>query len=186
MRTLGLVLLVLATVASSAAAQRREVRHDGFWISFGLGGGSNLTDGYEDARLGGAGYVRLGGTVNPMLLVGGEAMAWAREQNGTTVSQGNLTASVLLYPVRRGFYLKGGLGFASWSQAFTSGNTTTTTTEGGFGATLGGGYDIQLGDNLFLTPNLDFLLQAVSNDAFANTTGTTGYLVLFTVGLTWH
>jgi hypothetical protein len=171
------------TLSPPAAAQRREPRHDGFWVGFGFGAGSNLTEGYDDARLGGSGYVRLGGTVSPMLLIGGEAMAWVREQNGTTVSQGNLTASVLLYPARRGLYLKGGLGFASWSQASSSGNTTVTTTEGGFGATVGGGYDLQIGNNLFLTPNLDFLIQVVESTTFS---ATTGYLILFTLGLTWH
>jgi outer membrane autotransporter protein len=85
--------------------------------------------------------------------------------------------------VRRGLYLKGGLGFASWSQASSSGPTTVTTTEGGFGATVGGGYDIQIGNNLFLTPNLDFLIQVVDSDTFS---ATTGYLILFTLGLTWH
>jgi hypothetical protein len=182
-RALGLAGLILAFLAAPAAAQRREARHDGFWIGFGVGGGSNLTNGYDDARLGGAGYVRLGGTVSPMLLVGGEAMGWVREQNSTTVSQGNLTATVMVYPVRRGFFLKGGLGFASWSQASPAGPGTLTVTEGGFGATLGGGYDLQIGTNLFLTPNVDFLLQVVDSEVFA---ATTGYLILFTLGLTWH
>jgi hypothetical protein len=182
-RALGLTLALASLVTAPAAAQRREARHDGFWVGFGLGAGSNLTDGYDDARLGGAGYVRLGGTVSPMLLVGGEAMGWVREQSGTTVSHGNLTATVLLYPVRRGFYLKGGLGFASWSQASPAGPGTLTVTEGGFGATVGGGYDVRIGNNLFLTPNFDVLLQVVDSDVF---TATTGYLILFTLGLTWH
>ncbi|HET7038317.1 MAG TPA: outer membrane beta-barrel protein [Gemmatimonadales bacterium] len=179
LRVLGLILVLACLVTAPAAAQRREARHDGFWVGFGLGAGSNLTEGYDDARLGGAGYVRLGGTVSPTWLVGGEAAAWVREQNGRTVSQGNLTATVLVYPVRRGFYLKGGLGFASWSQS--AGDTRHT--EGGFGATLGGGYDLQIGDNLFLTPNFDVLLQVVDSDFFQ---ATTGYLILFTLGLTWH
>jgi hypothetical protein len=183
MRTFTFLLALTTLLAPPAAAQRREPRHDGFWIGFGLGAGTNLTEGYDDARLGGSGYVRLGGTVSPMLLIGGEAMGWVREQAGTTISQGNLTASVLVYPVRRGFYLKGGLGFASWSAQTSSGNTTVTTTEGGFGATAGGGYDIQIGSNLFITPNLDFLLQVVDSDTFP---ATTGYLILFTLGLTWH
>lgn len=183
MRAVTFLIVLCTILPATAGAQRREPRHDGFWVGFGLGAGSNLTEGYDDARLGGSGYVRLGGTVSPMLLIGGEAMGWVREQNGTTVSQGNLTASVLVYPVRRGFFLKGGLGFASWSQASSSGPTTITTTEGGFGATAGGGYDLQIGSNLFLTPNVDFLLQVVESNTFS---ATTGYLILFTLGLTWH
>jgi hypothetical protein len=183
MRAFGLALIASFHLAAPAAAQETPARHQGFWVGFGLGAGSNLTDGYDDARLGGSGYVRLGGTVTQRLLVGGEALGWARTQDGSTISQGNVTATLLVYPARQGLFLKGGLGFASWSQASTSGNTTITTTEGGFGATVGGGYDVRLGRNLFLTPNVDFLLQAVDSEAFANTTG---YLVLFTLGLTWH
>jgi hypothetical protein len=183
MRILAGALLAGSLLAPPAVAQRREARHDGFWVGFGVGAGTNFTEGYDDARLGGSGYVRLGGTVSPALLIGGEVMGWVRDRAGTTLSQGNATASVLLYPVRRGLYLKGGLGFASWSAQTSSGNTTTTTTEGGFGATIGGGYDVQIGNNLFLTPNLDFLIQVVDSELFA---ATTGYLALFTVGLTWH
>jgi hypothetical protein len=183
MRTLGVVLAATCLAIGSAAAQDGVPQHAGFWVGFGLGGGSNLTDGYDDARLGGSAYVRLGGTITQRLLVGGEAIGWARTQNGSTLSQGNVTASVLFYPARHGFYLKAGAGFASWSQASSSGNTTTTTAEGGFGATFGGGYDVRLGRNLYLTPNLDVLFQAVPSDIFTNTTG---YLILFTLGLTWH
>jgi hypothetical protein len=182
-RALAAGLLAAAVLSSPAAAQGREARHDGFWVGFGVGAGTNLTDGYDDARLGGSGYVRLGGTVTPSILIGGEAIAWVRGRTGTTLSQGNATATVLFYPMRRGVYLKAGLGFASWSASSTSGSTTTTTTEGGFGATFGGGYDVQIGRNLFLTPGIDFLLQAVDSQTF---TATTGYLVLFTLGLTWH
>jgi hypothetical protein len=183
MRSLALALLAASIVATPSAAQRREARHDGFWVGFGAGAGANLTEGYDAARLGGSGYVRVGGTVSPAVLIGGEAMAWVRRRGGTTLSQGNATATVLLYPARHGVYLKGGLGFASWSAQSSSGNTTVTTTEGGFGATIGGGYDLQIGNNLFLTPAVDFLLQAVDSESFA---ASTGYLVLFTLGLTWH
>jgi hypothetical protein len=184
MRAVLLAVLGSAVLASAAGAQTREVRHDGFWVGFGLGLGANLTEGYESARLGGSGYVRLGGTVTPRLLIGGEAIAWVREQAGTTVSQGNVTATLLFYPAGRGVHLKGGLGFASWSAQRSAGpNTTATTTVGGFGATAGLGYDLQIGSNLFLTPNVDFLLQAVDSESFQ---ASTGYLVLFTLGLTWH
>jgi hypothetical protein len=183
MRALILALLTVGLTAAPAAAQD-QTNHEGFWIGFGLGGGSNLSTDASGARAGGAGYVRLGGTVNPMLLIGGEVIGWARTVEGSTVSQGNVTADVLFYPNRRGFYLKSGLGFATWSWTTSPGpNTTTRVTNGGFGATFGGGYDFQLGNNIYLTPNIDLLIQVVDSSIF---TSNTGYLMLFTLGLTWH
>jgi hypothetical protein len=162
MRALILALLTVGLTAAPAAAQD-QTNHEGFWIGFGLGGG---------------------GTVNPMLLIGGEVIGWARTVEGSTVSQGNVTADVLFYPNRRGFYLKSGLGFATWSWTTSPGpNTTTRVTNGGFGATFGGGYDFQLGNNIYLTPNIDLLIQVVDSSIF---TSNTGYLMLFTLGLTWH
>lgn len=175
--------LLAALLFASPLLAQDESPHRGFWIGFGIGGGANLSEDAEGARPGGAAYLRLGGTVNPLLLVGAEVIGWGREQNGTTVTQGNAAAIVQFYPNRAGFFLKAGLGFASWARSRSSGNTTTTVTEGGFGATFGGGYDIRVGTNLFLTPNLDFLIQAVESDVFSNNTG---YLAVFTVGLTWH
>lgn len=177
-----LVLIATLLLASPALGQDPSP-HRGFWIGFGIGGGANLSEDAEGARAGGSGYIRLGGTVNPLLLVGGEVIGWARDEDGATVTQGNAAAVIQFYPNRGGFFLKAGLGFASWARSTSSGNATTTVTEGGFGATVGGGYDVRLGSNLFLTPNLDFLIQTVESDVF---TENTGYLALFTVGLTWH
>lgn len=171
MRTTGIVTaLLLGVIASPALAQGR---HDGFWIGFGLGGGVAHDEG------GGGAYLRLGGTPTDMLLVGGEAIAWAKSENNTTVSQGNFTANILFYPsLTSGLFLKTGLGFATVTASATSGNITVTATDNGFGTTFGAGFDIKLGRNLYLTPNADALVQVIS--------GNTETVWLFTVGLTWH
>ena len=173
-------VVALAVTFPAAAQQAVPVSaREGFWIGFGLGGGSNLTEGFEGIRGGGAGFIRLGGTVTPQLLIGGEGLSWARSENNSTSSQGNVAAVVYFYPsATGGLFLKSGLGFASRVWRLEFGNTTTTTTETGFGATFGGGLDIQLGNNFYLTPNLDFLVQTIE--------GTTGGLILFTIGATWH
>jgi hypothetical protein len=162
--------LLLVLTAAPALAQGR---HDGFWIGFGLGGGVANDEG------GGAGYFRLGGTPSEKILLGGEAIAWVKSENNTTLSQGNATATILFYPgPSGGFFLKTGLGFATVTATATSGNVTVTVTDNGFGTTFGAGYDIKLGRNIYLTPNADLLLQVIS--------GETETVVLFTVGLTWH
>jgi len=168
-----LAAVFLGTATAPALAQGR---HDGFWIGFGLGYGRT---GGDNSLGGGGAYLRAGGTPTNMLLVGGEAIAWAKTENDATVSQGNFTANILFYPsLNGGFFLKTGLGFASASSSFTLGNTTTTTTDNGFGTTLGAGYDLKLGRNLYLTPNVDALVQVINKN--------TETVFLFTLGLTWH
>jgi uncharacterized protein involved in copper resistance len=113
-----------------------------------------------------------------MLLLGGELAGWARRQDGTTVSRGIAAGTLYIYPVRRGFFLKGGLGLATFTFEVSGPVADVTLTDGGFGALFGGGYDVQLGRNLFLTPNLDFLVQVINDN--------TAVVGLLTIGLTWH
>ena len=169
-KTWMLAALLLGTATAPALAQGR---HDGFWIGFGLGAGVSNSEG------GGAAYLRMGGTPADMLLVGAEAIGWAKSENNTTLSQGNFTANIMFYPsLNGGFFLKTGLGFASVTASATSGNVTITATDNGFGTTFGAGYDLRLGRNIYLTPNVDALVQVIS--------GSTETVFLFTLGLTWH
>lgn len=177
--TVSTIAMLLATGAHPVAAQR-EVKHRGFWIGFGLGGGWNTTENVSaEAQVGGAGYVRLGGTPSERFLIGGEVNVWAREDGNVTLSQGNATFSVLFYPSRNGgFFVKGGIGGARAQYALTTGSVTTTIAEGGFGTTLGLGYDFRLGRNFYITPNADLLFQEIDNVEYT--------LLLFTVGVMWH
>jgi len=177
--TWSITAVLLAGVATPLAAQR-EVRRNGFWIGFGLGGGWNTTQNVNNQALaGGSGYLRLGGTPSERLLLGGEVNVWVRSENDVTLSRGNATLTVLFYPSRSGgLFLKGGVGGASVQSSFTSGSVTTTVSDQGLGTTFGVGYDFRLGRNFNITPNADFLFQSI-NDV-ENT------LVLFSVGVTWH
>lgn len=170
-----------AAVASPASAQTPR-EHRGFWISFGLGGGWNLTRnvGLDSSSTGGGGgFVRLGGTLSEKLLLGGEVIGWGRSVDGAELARGNVNLTAMFYPsVQAGVYLKGGLGGASLARTVTEGNTTTTVHEEGFGATIGVGWDIRLARNFYLTPAVDFLYQRASS---ADNT-----IVLMTVGATWH
>jgi hypothetical protein len=181
--------MVLGFMARRTAAQDTH-EHRGFWIGFGVGGGINMSEGLDGERLGGGtGYLRLGGTVSQHVLLGFDGIFWGRDQDNQTIARGNGTFSMLYYPsARGGGFLKSGLGWANVSRTETSGNTTSTTTKGGFGLTLGAGWDVRLGHNIYLTPNLDFLLQTFKSetDPVLGDIPGTNTLLLFTLGLTWH
>ena len=156
--------LYVALFASPASAQRRPNTHGGVWFSGGGGGG------WLEGTRGGAVYLRVGGTPHRKALFGGEVLAWIRDES----SQVNVTATALWYPayVRTGrpgsdWFLKGGLGVAA-----SEGDDT------GLGLTFGTGYDFRLGDNFYVTPNVDVMVQV-----FDETT-LTG--VLISLGLGFH
>lgn len=188
-RTFALTLTLLgfpAAVGWTQEADRPPVQHRGFWIGFGFGGGTNFADFAEGNRAGVGGYVRLGGTISQKFLLGGEAAGWGRDVGGSTFSESGVTAVALYYPAGPGVFLKAGAGFAGWAVSTSAGSTTTTTTAGGFAGTLGAGYDLRIGTNLFLTPNLDFLYHTMESDNSAFSTISSGAVLLFTLGLTWH
>lgn len=184
MRYVVVVLAVCATLgAQSNALYGQDQRtHEGFWISFGVGGGWNLTRnvGVSQTSEGGVAFdLRLGGTPSEKLLVGGEVIGWGREDGSLFTSRGNANFTVMYYPsVQTGVYLKGGLGVATFTTELSIGNATTTTTSSGFGGTAGLGWDVRVGKNFYLTPGVDFLYQRVKD--------TDNTILLLTFGVTWH
>jgi hypothetical protein len=181
---LVMMLSVLTVAVAHTAQGQQEVRRRGFWIGFGLGAGWNTSEGLDaDRRVGGAGYIHLGGTISPNVLLGGETIGWARTEDDVTLARGNATFTAMIYPSRTGgFYIKGGIGFSTVSVALSQGNTTVSTSESGFGSTIGLGYDIPLG-RVSLTPAADFLIQAF--DAGQNL-ASTNTMLLLTLGLAWY
>jgi len=182
----ALLGVLLVSTASVAHAQGRQ-RHDGFWIGFGLGAGA-LTSGNldESERGGAAGYVRLGGTLSQKILMGGELSFWGRQEdtflgeNTVTLTRANATFTVIIYPSDNGgFFMKGGFGGANIQTQV--GNLTQDIQ--GLGTTIGLGFDVRLGRNLYLTPNADLLLQTFEQD---NDETVTNGIILLTIGLTWH
>jgi hypothetical protein len=178
------VAILAMFVGTAGEAQSRQ-RHEGFWIGFGIGGGVNASAN-NDERGGGALSLRLGGTLSQKFLLGGEISAWGRQEDSAlggdplTVTKSNATFMVMFFPSDAGgFFIKGGIGGAN-VEAESAGMKVT---EQGVGNTLGLGYDIRLGSNLYLTPNLDWLIQTFENDVGETTSNS---LFLLTIGLTWH
>ena len=178
------IAILTMFVGTAGQAQSRQ-RHDGFWIGFGIGGGVNASAN-NDERGGGALSLRLGGTLSQKFLIGGELSVWGRQEdtilgdNSLTVTRSNATFTTMFFPSEAGgFYVKAGIGGAN-VEAEAAG---VKVTEKGMGTTLGLGYDIRLGRNLYLTPNLDWLIQTFENDVGETTSNS---LFLVTIGLTWH
>ena len=186
-RLVALAAILLLVGVSAANAQNQQ-RHQGFWIGFGVGGGVNTSEGVDEARRGGgAAYLRLGGTLSQKVLIGGEFIGWGRQDellglDTEIVTRGNATFSLMYFPSSNGgFFLKGGLGAATVS--WTSELLGLRVDRRGFGTTVGLGFDVRLGGNIYLTPAADWLIQSFEFEAGENTTNT---LFLITLGLIWH
>jgi len=149
-------LSVLMLSGAVAAAQRPT--REGFWgaIAFGYGHADlTASPAFADSARGGSVAVdmKLGGTLSPTVRLGGEVNVWVNDVGGLTESVGNFSAAAYFYPApRSGFFVKGGVGLASFQ--LSQGNASSTTT--GFGLLGGVGYDIRLGGKVSLTPVANF------------------------------
>jgi len=182
---------VLAGLAASAASAQHPQTRKGFWIGFGFGYGSADAScdtflgsqcGDADRQGGVTAFLKLGGTLSPNLLLGGAVNAWSKEDQGTTETLGNVTASLFYYPApASGFFLTGGLGFSSY-RASNGG----TIDGNGWGFTTGLGYDIRVGRNISLTPNLNFVYGGVGDIEGGAITGWKQNIFDFGLGITFH
>lgn len=178
-RIAALVALFLLASFVPLPAQQSAGAHSGFWLSGGLGVGVTDEESIGDDA-GPAFYLRMGGTPSDRILLGGEVVGFTRDVGGADVTLGNATFSVFYYPAAPGgLYVKAGAGFASATVSTELAGGTFTSDDEGFGLTFGSGYDIKIGDNLYLTPNLDVMVQSFDEFADANS-------FLFTLGIGFH
>src|SRR3989442_9091172 len=146
-RSTAIVSALLLLGASAASAQHPQTRK-GFWIGFGLGYGSLSCTGCSSTG-GVSGYLKLGGTVSPHLLLGGETNGWTTNVNGYTLTAGNASFGAYYYPTPAAGFLLGAGGGLS---AHTSTWCGTRAAQSGLGATVGLGYDVRVGANTSITP----------------------------------
>jgi hypothetical protein len=150
--------LTLASVPDDASAQGRPQTREGFFISFGLGGGTFGCEGCSNRESGGAAHLTLGGAVSPQLLVAGELSAWSKEEGGARLTHSTAAAILQFYPsAENGFFVKGGLGFSQIEASASGGGFSFSAGDEGLGVTAGLGYDIRLGTNFSLSPYLLFV-----------------------------
>ncbi len=148
LRATGLSAILTALLATSAFAQQAQTR-EGFWIGGGLGYGSMglSCEGCADTDRVGApsGYLKLGTTIRPNILLGVETNAWTKSELDVRVTVANISGAVYWYPmVTNGLFVKAGAGYS----AIDAGGGGTN----GFGILGGVGYDVRVQKNLSITP----------------------------------
>ncbi len=192
MRTLMLAAaLVLATGTLDAQSAARPNTRQGFWIGFGLGPGSTGEDCSScsnDRINGAAGYLRMGGTVSPHILLGGEADFWGTSYRGVDRTFGSGSFILVWYPSRTGaFYLKFGIGGMTYTTDNGTNELEATAGTGSFGL----GYEFRVGRNFSVSPYLSSVASApvefkINGQPVAAGEDITMNLFQIGVGLTWH
>jgi hypothetical protein len=123
----------------------------------GLGAGFDrvfceICDGSVQA--GWSGYLRLGGTVSPRILLGGELTGWLAGREEATQSMGAVSFVAYWYPADTNLYLKGGGGVIGFRSADGEDAVTSTT----FGPTLGLGYEQLVSPKVSIVPFFNVLV----------------------------
>lgn len=183
MRTMLVGILATFLTTGAVSAQRL---HQGFWIGFAPGG-VGLSDGEGLVY---PLHLRLGGTPDQRVLVGFEWFGVILDDHPGTVAE-NYSATALFYPSRKGgFFAKAGLGVG---RAASRCPDAPVDVLWGVGATVGVGYDVRIGRNVYLIPTLDGFWQGaerilcpVPGQPDAGTVRAYSPAALFTVGLMWH
>lgn len=159
-------LLIQMPLSAKALAQTPEglveVRagRRGFWLGVGVGAGGESYDfqpgtGYSNVLYRPTISVRLGGTVNQHLRLGGEVLSWINENGPAVESLSSALFVAQFYPIAStGFYLKGGVGIGRNTVGFDNGFDTGDT---GFAGLVGAGYELRLGRRIYLNPVVDFV-----------------------------
>jgi hypothetical protein len=197
------LLVTLGTLACLGAAglwaQRPQTR-DGFWIGFGFGGGSaglscsttfDPDCANQSRETGFTGYLKIGGTLTPKVLLGGESTGWLKSESGATAQLGILSAAAYFYPApATGFFVKGGPGFSVYSEKVDTLGGTYEESGTGFGFILGAGYDLRVGRNISITPVVNFHWGSIGETSSGGVS-TSGYglkesVFDFQLGITFH
>src|SRR4051812_405633 len=111
---LALVALLAVAPFSLLAGQSKPQTREGFTIAFGVGSGSvgaSCDFCGSDRQSSATGFLRIGGTVRPNLIIAGETRGWTHAVDATTTATvGFLLADALYYPKpQAGWYLEGGV-----------------------------------------------------------------------------
>lgn len=192
-RALGLAVLAgtlaaawLVASARPAAAEAFAQKRDGWFVGFGVGGGTAaLTHGGESTDREGApaGSFRAGFDFSPELGLGLETNGWSKSENvsggGTATTTLSVGAATLYYhPPTNGLVLRGGVGYGTANAKVQFGSTSVSGSESGFGFTVGAQYDFRVRRTFSLGPTVDFGWMTLS-DFDAN-------YVNFGLSFDWH
>lgn len=190
------VLLAALCVGAAGAAQAQlkgveePSRRQGFWFAIGAASGSLgiSCSGCGDHReTGASATVRIGGTLSPHWLLGGEIDGWAKSQSGVNLAFANVALVASWYPSRTGgFFLKLGIGAARYTEDDGTDKTELTGGSGLFGL----GFDIPVGTSFAITPYLNSIATSDSkvkmNGVSVPLVSLNPNLVQLGVALSWY
>jgi hypothetical protein len=170
----ALVLCIIYTICSAAPAPaERPHQRSGFFIGFGLGGGSAQWEGSAGRDGGGVGNFRVGYAVAPNWTVGLESSSWVKREDGGVIGDLTLiynvsTFGATYFPGNGGTFLKGGVGFAAASVEDIGylpgfGNSKYEIDQSGFGFLAAAGYEWRLTDKFAIGPEIEFVYLSVGD-----------------------
>jgi hypothetical protein len=103
----------------------------------------------------GSGYLRAGATLGEHVRVGGELVFWQKSLEGSDAYLRAIEGVVLWHPSPPGgCFGQAGLGLGRIRNVFTTAGTTVRASETGLSVMVGVGYDLRVGNRIFLTPSL--------------------------------
>lgn len=169
--TAAIALLSAAALSAQETprglAEVREGGRGGFWGAFGLGAGGESFDLRDGSGYSGELYrptvsLRLGGTLNQQLRLGGEFLVWINEDGPAVETLSSALFIAQLYPVSSsGLYLKGGLALGRNAVDFPDDGYGVGDT--GFAALVGAGWELPLGRRVYLIPAIDLVGHSYSS-----------------------
>jgi hypothetical protein len=179
-RSTWVLLAVLLGLPSAGMGQGRPQTREGFFIGVGLGWGSLGCADCVSRESSGAAELKLGGALNPQLLIGGASTVWTKKDaSGTRLTHGTVTFMAQYYPsVTSGFWVKGGVGVAQLMAESTVLGVNVTVTDNGLGLNAGLGYDVRVGTNFSLSP--------YSSWSWGSFEGGSADHFQLGLGVTWH
>jgi len=152
-----MAVVLLGTAPLQAQGRGREGLWGSIGAGIGLGGFSCGSCVQGTSTTGAVGFLGLGTPINNNVHLSVEADGWFKNIDGNEIRLRLIGGVVQWYPSRRGFFLKGGLGYSSAKsdQTNASGNPISVTRTG-MGFILGVGYDKQVARSVSLTGMLNF------------------------------
>lgn len=173
---LGVLLIFSFFIISTGYAKEMQQESD-WYYGFGIGGGANAKFTISGADTTFNEWLKGADPINSLITMNFKVgrklnrMFWLGF-DGTLASQtgkfGNVDALIQIsnyfamlayFPNEKGFFLRGGAGFANLQQQWVSGNTTLTAQKNGYGFLGGFGYAFPVKDNFNLTLNVDYTKQ---------------------------
>jgi hypothetical protein len=151
--------MITTLVPTLASAETHPQTRQGWLVGFAVGGGSAgiSVPGVSTERTGGgAGSLRVGYAFQPQISLELDSGGWTREEDGVTTTFSVGGVGLNYYPGAQGFVLRGALGYGNADVSISSGSTTTSASESGFGFLVGTGYEFRVRRTFAIGPEVEY------------------------------